>query len=115
MNKCKYREKIKNKDMHVCTAFIDWWEKDTPKDRVFLTEPDCMCELYETLKEYLGHQQIIDDLRSKGHKFCDMDLIPYIESLEKRYTKNKGNKYDYIMNKCLYLKNREWLKEEWYK
>ncbi|HFD2052184.1 TPA: hypothetical protein ACF2DE_002915 [Clostridium perfringens] len=47
--RCKYREKLKNKNMHVCTAFIDWWEKDAPKDRLFLTEPDCMCELYEGL------------------------------------------------------------------
>jgi hypothetical protein len=44
---CKHREKIEGKDMYVCTLFLDWWEEDSPKDRLFLTELDCMCEMYE--------------------------------------------------------------------
>lgn len=47
MNKCKYREKLENKDMYVCTVFLNWWEKDALKDRLFLTEQYCMCELYK--------------------------------------------------------------------
>ncbi|HFD2033535.1 TPA: hypothetical protein ACF2DD_002112 [Clostridium perfringens] len=50
MNKCIYREKFKDKDTYACTVFLNWWEVDSPKDRLFLTESDCMCELYEEEK-----------------------------------------------------------------
>lgn len=33
--------------MYVCVAFLNWWEKDTPKDVIYLTNADCMCELYK--------------------------------------------------------------------
>ena len=47
---CKYREKIENKDMYVCTLFLDWWEEDSPKDILYLVEKNCMCEMYEKVK-----------------------------------------------------------------
>lgn len=64
-------------------------------------------------KEYLGHEQIINDLRDKGYSFCDYDFIPYIEKLEKRCSDK--NKYGYIMDRCLYFLNESFIKQEWYK
>lgn len=67
----------------------------------------------ECKKEYLGHEQIINDLRDKGYSFCDYDFIPYIKKLEKKC--NDEDKYSYIMDKCLYFLNKSFIKQKWYK
>lgn len=46
MKNCRYLDKLDNSQKYVCTAFVDWWEKDAPKDNLYLTEENCMCELY---------------------------------------------------------------------
>ncbi|MEG0367882.1 MAG: hypothetical protein RR585_13665 [Coprobacillus sp.] len=47
MNDCIYLDRLNSSKQCVCTAFVDWWEKEVPKDIIYLTEENCMCELYE--------------------------------------------------------------------
>lgn len=50
MNKCIYRKKLEKENIYVCAAFLDWWEEDTPKDVLYLTDKNCMCELFREEK-----------------------------------------------------------------
>ncbi|MGL4573090.1 MAG: hypothetical protein ACRCVJ_18765 [Clostridium sp.] len=47
---CIYRKKLDKEDKYVCSAFLNWWEEDTPKDILYNTDFDCMCELFKEVK-----------------------------------------------------------------